>query len=412
MKKNFRFIVLLSFVMSGLVLCQAGQASHQAAQAAFRKARDAQSPAQITEAYNQLQAIPPRLQAQYKDPAEQVLRQKAMPLGMAIPGVVRPAHVDQPTFDAISQTQQFKQLTVAQQNHVLNTLSAAIGGRAPGLVTAAEITATLGGGAIPAGLVAGVGAALQASLTHHGLLAVGGPLLAHGASGIADLNVYNVIIGPAAGPTTNVQKNNIMPLVAAAIAAHGGNQIARDNAITAAVGIHGNHAGFAAAIIAAVNAAHPIAAPPLACPAVTDADLLEELMNGLVTNITVAGTQWEIEPFSYNINGAVVGGAPSYISNGQPFLNYPGAVLPGFTPYAHTVLGPPPAGNNLILDPAAHGGGNAVVLTAPNTAAGQPFHGVNNAAGHIAAGHRACHYTAGPIAHGGNQIRLNVILVH
>lgn len=74
--------------------------------------------------------------------------------------------------------------------------------------------------------------------------------------------VYDAVTDPVnnggLGATTIAQQNAIMTDVAAAILAHTANKVARDFAIDATVFANGNHPGYAAALIAAVDAAHPI----------------------------------------------------------------------------------------------------------------------------------------------------------
>jgi hypothetical protein len=273
MKRSFALKLLSSVFLTGVILSQSTFSSQNQADQAIRNARRAQNPGQLTQVYNEVMQLPQRVRGN----ALGVIHDKAIDLPMASPGIVRPHNIPQNEFDAIAQTREFKQLSNDQQTQVLAQLDHTIGARVAGPLQPAEVQAALNhvvGGA-QAGTLAGHvnhslagvaggahGAGLPGGGGGHGAGLPGGGgggavLVLQPASGL-QAPVYNAVTGPAAGPTTIAQQNAIMPLVAAAILNHPGNQAGRDAAITAAVNANGNHPGYANAIILAVNGAHAI----------------------------------------------------------------------------------------------------------------------------------------------------------
>lgn len=409
--------------------------------------------------------------------AIQELHTRSIDLPMSSPGVNKPPHIDQPSFEAISRTREFKMLTVDQQNQILTDLdgqvndrggvhvlpaeiAASVGAVAPGAVatvqasvTGAVLTPQVASGlmagsyaaivgvhagapgtpgattivqknaimaAVQAAILAGGTQAVRDAAIHAAVLANGNynapaygnaiiaavnidhpiiPLVAltlQPASGLAQA-VYDAIVG---GASANAHKNAIMTEVAQAIDWYPEGQASRAEMIEESVRTHGSEAGLAVAIIAAVDAQHPVGGV-LACPVLTDAVLLDAhylIGNGHGPNLNlIQGTGndlWRISKLQFRLNGAApvnLVGAPA-----------PGAAFGAYMAGAMGIGGATP----LVQDPLM-GGANGIALTPANTGPGNLFEGATPA--DIHGGKLACHYTA---AVAGGTIALDVVLAH
>ena len=223
----------------------------------------AQTPEALNKAYQAVEDLSrkaPNL-AQQLQAAKEKLRKKSAPLPMVTPGVIKPPHLSRQAFEAIAKTPQFKDnLTIEQQQKVLTDLDAKAhaGGRTD--PTPAEIKASVT--AVMPAAAAVIHPAVTASVG-----AVSVPLQAK--PGAMHQTIYDAIVmGAAVKNLTNAQKNAIVDAVLAntyGVLGHPAKVTkgARDQEIITAVtnnqgSLGGKLNAYKAAIIAAVDAEHPV----------------------------------------------------------------------------------------------------------------------------------------------------------